>query len=216
MLPMLLALAGGSAIAGTATDEIRLGQPNYGGTGCPAGTASTTLSPDAQSLSILFDAYQAEAGGVIGRNTDRKACNIAIPVTVPQGYSVSIIQIDYRGFNTLPSGAQSRFSVEYFFAGSQGPAFAQNFFGPITQDFLINNTLRAEAVVWSACGADVNLRANRLPKLRLVAVMAAVAGIPLPLQFQPIHPLRHLCHLQHRSHLHRFRSPVTVIARLSQ
>lgn len=141
-------------------DGIRLGQPSYGGTGCPGGTAAATLSPDATSLSILFDAYQVEAGGMTGRQTDRKSCNVAIPVTVPQGYSVSIIQIDYRGFNSLPYGAQSRFNVEYFFAGTQGPAFSRDFFGATNEDFLINNQLRAEAVIWSACGAEPTLRAN--------------------------------------------------------
>ncbi|HLE01582.1 MAG TPA: DUF4360 domain-containing protein [Bdellovibrionota bacterium] len=162
MIPIIVVLAGSSAWAQgfAGPDGIRMGQPSYGGSGCPAGTASTTLSPDAQSLSILFDAYQVEAGGMSGKQVDRKSCNVAIPVTIPQGYSVSIIQIDYRGFNSLPAGAQSRFSVEYFFAGTQGPAFSRDFFGPTTDDFLINNQLRAEAVVWSSCGADVNLRAN--------------------------------------------------------
>lgn len=54
---------------------------------------------------------------------ERKTCNIAVPVHVPQGYSVSIFQIDYRGFNSLPYGAYSRFNVEYFFAGTQGPGY---------------------------------------------------------------------------------------------
>jgi len=41
-----------------AADDISLGEPGYGGTGCPAGTVSVTLSPDAKSLSLLFDQYQ--------------------------------------------------------------------------------------------------------------------------------------------------------------
>jgi len=27
-----------------------------------------------------------------------KSCNVAIPVHVPQGFSVSVLQVDYRGF----------------------------------------------------------------------------------------------------------------------
>ncbi len=140
-------------------DDIRLGTPGYGGNGCPAGTASVTLSPDNKALTLIFDQYSAQAGGFSGRIA-RKTCNIAIPVHVPQGFSVSIIAVDYRGFNALPYGSQSRFAAEYFFAGSVGPKVQRTFYGPLTQDYLINNNLAVGALVWSACGADVNLRVN--------------------------------------------------------
>lgn len=140
-------------------DDIRLGTPGYGGNGCPAGSASVTLSPDQKALTVIFDQYSAEAGGFNSRIA-RKSCNIAIPVHVPQGLSISIIAVDYRGFNALPVGAQSRFSAEYFFAGSVGPRVQRSFYGPLTQDYLINNNLAVGALVWSACGADVNLRVN--------------------------------------------------------
>lgn len=141
-------------------DDIYLGEPGYGGTGCPAGSASTVLSPDQKSLSILFDEYYVEAGGSTNKSFDRKSCNIAIPVHVPQGFSVSVLAIDYRGFNDVPAGARSTFQVEYFFAGVRGPRFTKNFNGPISDDYLIRNKLQASALVWSACGADVNLRTN--------------------------------------------------------
>lgn len=141
-------------------NNISLGMPGYGGTGCPAGTVSVTLSPDAKVLSLLFDQYQVAVGGSTGRRFDRKSCNVAIPVHVPQGYSVSVLKIDYRGFNFLPSSAQSQFNVEYFFAGSQGPSFTRNFVGPMDTDYLIQNDLLVTAMIWSACGVDVNLRTN--------------------------------------------------------
>ncbi len=141
-------------------DDVRLGNPEYGGTGCPAGSAAVAIAPDAKSLSILFDQFVAEAGGSTGKSLDRKTCNIAVPVHVPQGYSVSIFQIDYRGFNSLPYGAYSRFNVEYFFAGTQGPGYEKQFNGRLEDDFLLRNTLIASAVVWSDCGKSVILRAN--------------------------------------------------------
>ena len=151
-------------VAGTATiaraDDIALGQPAYGGTGCPGGSASATLSPDAKSLSILFDSYQVEAGGDTGKTFDRKSCNIAIPVHVPQGLSISVLSIDYRGYNNVPTGGNTNFNVEYFFAGVRGPSFSKTFNGPLDDDYLIHNELTAQAMVWSACGVDVNLRTN--------------------------------------------------------
>ena len=141
-------------------DDVRLGQPEYGGTGCPAGSAAVALSPDAKSVSILFDQFVTEAGGSTGRSLDRKTCNIAVPVHVPSGYSVSIFQIDYRGFNSLPYGAYSVFSVEYFFAGTQGPTYQKRFDGHLESNYLLHNQVAASAYAWSDCGSSVILRAN--------------------------------------------------------
>lgn len=158
-------------------DDISLGAPGYGGTGCPAGTVSVTLSPDAKSLSLLFDEYQVAVGGETGKSFDRKSCNIAIPVHVPQGLSVSILKIDFRGFNHLPRSANSQFNVEYFFAGTKGPTFQRKFRGPLDEDYLINNELVAEAIVWSGCGVDVNLRTNSSMRLSSLYNQEAMSSI---------------------------------------
>src|SRR5712675_2385790 len=160
-----------------ARGDISLGQPGYGGTGCPDGTVSVTLSPDQKSLSLLFDQYQLAVGGETGKSFDRKSCNIAIPVHVPQGLSVSILDIDFRGFNHLPESASSQFNVEYFFAGTRGPKFQRGFRGPLDEDYLINNKLTAQTIVWSGCGEDVNLRTNSSMKVNTVANREAMASI---------------------------------------
>ena len=128
-----LALGALAAAEPASADDIALGVPGYGGSGCPAGTVSTTLSPDAKSLSLIFDQYEVSAGGSTGRSYDRKSCNVAIPVHVPGGYSISVVSVDYRGFNHLPPRAASQFNVEYFFAGGRGPAFRRSFFGPLAR-----------------------------------------------------------------------------------
>lgn len=139
-------------------DDIRLGYPAYGGTGCPQNSASVALSPDQKSVSILFDQYVVEAGG--GRRLDRKTCNIAIPVTIPQGWSVSIFEVDYRGFVSIPSGGRAQFNVDYFFAGGNGVRTTKTFASGTSRDYLLTDRLAAEALVWSACGAQTNLRVN--------------------------------------------------------
>ena len=138
--------------------SIELGRPGYGGNGCPHGTASVTLSPDKKSLSIIFDEFLVETSR--RKKIARKSCNIAIPVHVPQGFSVSIIEADFRGYISLPRGAEARFSSEYFFAGQRGPRFTKRFRGEFDDEYLIGNTVGMEALVWSKCGADVNLRVN--------------------------------------------------------
>lgn len=157
---IVLLIASMASTTAFAIDGVYLGTPGYAGTGCRPGTASAILSPDAQQLSILFSDFVAEAGLSTGRQIDRKNCSIAVPVYVPQGYSVSILNIDYRGFNALPTGGRSTMTAEYFFAGSRGPVFSRSFYGPQNNDYLFQNGLVVSALVWSACGAAATLRAN--------------------------------------------------------
>lgn len=160
-----------SGLVAHAQSGIRLGQPAYGGTGCPGGSASATLSPDETALSILFDSYVAEAGASVGKTLDRKSCNISVPVQVPQGYSVAIFQVDYRGFNLIPGrGAYTRLDTEYFWAGSRGPRFSRVYSGPQTDNYTQSDGLIAQTLVWTPCGASVNLRVNS-------SVMAKTNGL---------------------------------------
>lgn len=139
---------------------LKLGTPAYGGNGCPAGTASVTLSPDETAVSILFDQFMTEAGGVTGKTVDRKSCNLTLPVQVPNGYSVSVFQVDYRGFNAVPAGGYNRFDAEYFWAGSRGPKITRMFNGPMMDSFTLTDRLLASTLVWTPCGQSVNLRVN--------------------------------------------------------
>lgn len=143
----------------TAADTISLGAPSYGGNGCPAGSAAATVSPDGSSLSILFDSYSVEAGG---RNPSiaRKSCNLSIPVHVPNGFSISLISADYRGFVDVPRAGSAQLDAEYFFAGRSGPAFRHAFRGGYSNTYTRTHNLAATANIWSECGKDVNLRAN--------------------------------------------------------
>src|SRR5262245_45001586 len=119
-------LSSATAYAGNPND-ISLGTPAYGGTGCPQGTVTAILSPDAKSRRVLYDEdwTQTEPGLKLAR----ASCNVAVPVHVPQGLSVSILAVDYRGFADIPSGGTGNFSVEYFFAGQKGPSRSVNFPG---------------------------------------------------------------------------------------
>ncbi len=166
-----------STLTAFAQDSISLGYPATGGNGCPAGTASAVVSPDGKQLSIIFDQFVAEAGQGSGRTMDRKSCNIAIPVHVPNGYSISILAVDYRGFVSLPQGATARLTAEYFFAGMRGPQFVKDFWGRQDSDYTFNNALGVQAMVWSPCGADVNLRVNASMMLKNMSAQTAMATV---------------------------------------
>ena len=161
MFKKIALIAALTVSAGAFAQGLELGYPSTGGNGCPQGTVSANLSPDNTQLSILFDQFIAEAGPGSGKTIDRKSCNISIPVTVPNGYAVSVVAVDYRGFVGLPSrSARARFSAEYFFANQRGPLLQRQFVGAQDTDYLIENDLLVTSLVWSACGASTNLRVN--------------------------------------------------------
>jgi hypothetical protein len=163
------------SLPANAQTALRLGKASYGGTGCPAGTAAVALSGDKKSLSLRFDQYRVAAGG--GRSFDRKSCNLAIPLSVPQGLSVSVVSAEYRGVNRLPAGAKAQFRAEYFFAGGRGPVLTRAFNGPLQGRFTLSDTIAAKSVVWSACGADVILRSNTSLRVNSSAGRAASSSI---------------------------------------
>lgn len=173
-------------------NDVRLGYPAYNGTGCPMGSASVALSPDAKSLSILFGSFMVEAGMNVGRTLDRKNCDIAVPVHVPNGLSVSVINVDYRGFLDLPAGTMAQMNAEYFFAGMRGPSFVRPFYGPTTNNYAFRNNLIATAQTWSPCGQDVTLRATasmfvRSPRANAMATVDSAdlrAGLIYSLQWR--------------------------------
>ncbi|HAJ62203.1 MAG TPA: DUF4360 domain-containing protein [Cyanobacteria bacterium UBA8543] len=125
----------------------------YGGTGCPGGSASVSVSPDGQELTILFDRFVAQ--GNISTQT-RKSCNLSIPIKVPQGFQISLYDADYRGY--VAPGTIGNLRAEYFFAGTRGPVFSRTFRGET--NYNVRDRLATVADVWSRCGDSINMRVN--------------------------------------------------------
>lgn len=172
------------ASASAEASRISLGEPAYGGNGCPAGSASITVTGDGQTMSVLFDQFAAEAGNTTGRRVDRKSCNLRVPVRVPNGYSVALIGVDYRGFNAIPGqGAYNDFRAEYFYAGSRGPVFQKRFVGPQADSFHITNNLIATNLIWSACSKEVifsiNASATSMSNAQMQQTMMIVDSIDI-------------------------------------
>ena len=78
------------------------------GNGCNSSSANATVTPDGQTLSVLFDNYQADIG--VGSSNPqalqiKKDCHILIDVDVPAGMQYAIVRTEYRGFAALPASA---------------------------------------------------------------------------------------------------------------
>ena len=140
------------------SDEIRVGVPAYGGTGCPAGSVGVTLSSTGDTeITLPFDQYTTS---VDGRTLDRRACNIAIPVSVSAGYQVALGVVEISGdAQILDQNAYAQINSEVFFAGSRGEYLQQKLENH-SGAFTLGGTLAEESLQWSACGAQVIARVN--------------------------------------------------------
>lgn len=141
-----------------AVAQVQIGEPAYGGNGCPKGSAAIVMTEDGRTMSVLFDKYIAEAGFTTGKRIDRASCNLRIPIHVPAGYSVTLMKVDYRGFNAVPSGGSTTFNAEYFYAGSKGGKHQKKTHGPKNDEFTTTDDV--VAVSWSPCGKDMIFGVN--------------------------------------------------------
>jgi hypothetical protein len=140
-------------------------QPSYSGTGCPGGSASAVLSPDGKTLSVLFDSYVAEAGNHVGTARVAKGCQLNIPFSVPTGYAVQVVKMDYRGFTALPAGSRSTFGAGFRFLEINGRTTAARrvlranvMVGPRSENFTLTSMIpRSE---FSPCGQNFLLAAE--------------------------------------------------------
>ena len=149
---LLLSLA-----APALADDVAIGEWAYDGSGCPAGSMSMALSADEKSVARSFDAF---AVGDNGAATDRKTCNLDIPVHIPSGMAAAVTGFHLRGTVTLPAGQKASLSTEMFFAGGHwaAPAFAFAATPGGKYDRAI--AVPAEQQIWSGCGDDGQLRLN--------------------------------------------------------
>ena len=106
-----------NAANGPDPGQVTINKVSYAGTGCPAGTVAEMLSDDLKAFTLLFDSYVAEGGPGIPLSAGRKNCQIAVDMRVPQGWSYTIVQVDYRGFAQIDRGATGTQKTSYYFAG---------------------------------------------------------------------------------------------------
>ena len=157
LVAALLALAATAAVAENPLPKVTFGEPGYGGSGCPDGTAQVIRGFSNQAAIYILDAYKV---GDNGRAIDRKTCAVAIPVDVPDGVSVAIRNVAIRGAAKLPDGLDATVSVEAFTASTHGEINEVPLSGAMDSGYLRFVTIPDDKLQWSDCGADTNLRVN--------------------------------------------------------
>jgi hypothetical protein len=151
----------GSSAEAPDPNQVHIQSIAYAGSGCPAGTVSESVAPDAKAFTLLFDSYVAEAGPGVSLAAGRKNCQIAVDLRFPQGWSYTIFDVDYRGYVQLDRGATGLQKSSYYFQGqSLGPSLQSTFTGPVDKDYHFRDSLGVDAVVYSPCGMSRALNLN--------------------------------------------------------
>jgi hypothetical protein len=154
-----------------------LGTPHIEGNGCPEGTVSAALSPDARVISIFFDEFRLE--NIAGTPPIQpKNCFIRVPVNLPPKTTLGVYSVDFRGFVDIQSNSSALFEAFTFMLGNnvttgwtphrlQLDARTQNFFAPMSEPFTIVGG--SGSPVWIKCGAtnlvlQIALKLGMIPR----------------------------------------------------
>ena len=156
LLPLSFLAFGGTSYS---APSLKIKKIQTGGTGCPNGTVTTSISNDQQAFTLIFDEFFVELAG--RRPSQRRACQIDLTMKVPAGWSYSIGTFDYRGYAYLEPGVQATQTAMYYFqGGSNSPTFTTRFGGNQEFDdvYSVRDTIAIAAAVWSPCGVNRNLQ----------------------------------------------------------
>ncbi len=165
LLPLVILLCSSLIAHAEAPPSVLIRNIQAIGSGCPQGSFSATISPDANTFSLLLDQYIAESTRQM--TLDRKACQLRVEFAVPSGWQFSVISADYRGFVNVEAGALATHQAIYSFDGSKPPnerpgfqdgsnySFkAQNFNGPFQDNYFIHNEINPRIAPWSPCQSN--------------------------------------------------------------
>jgi hypothetical protein len=159
-----LAATGAPASAAPASgpaDDMVIDVAAANGTGCPAGSAQVTMSPDNKAFTVTYSQFTAQTGPGTKPTDFRKNCQLALNMHVPQGFTFAIAGADYRGYAHLEHGASGTETANYYFQGeAQSTRIQHNFTGPADNDWEHTDSVGIASLSFLPCGEERYLNVN--------------------------------------------------------
>ncbi len=135
--------------------------------GCAAGTYSAVTSPDGIAISILFDNFSITAPAGADRGIERRTCNVAVELDIPQDHSLGVYRVDYRGFARLSAGQRSHLNVEYSVGSSdKRRRHSGKLQGEYDGEFLFTEKIGRGLMKRLGCGGDTVLNVAAVLELQ--------------------------------------------------
>jgi hypothetical protein len=162
---VFLSLTGATAYANPPSlpppDKVVVDVVSVNGSGCPAGTASVTVSPDNTAFTVTYSSYMAQVGVGALATDFRKNCQLGVQVHVPSGFTYAVTEADYRGFANIEHGASAVERANYYFQGTAPTAYVQHpIVGPFSDDWEFTDTADLVSLSWAPCGEERLLNIN--------------------------------------------------------
>ncbi|MEU8001851.1 DUF4360 domain-containing protein [Catellatospora sp. NPDC049111] len=163
------AVPGAGHATGPDPGTVYISSITYGGTGCPNGSASTSLSADRTAATMIFDVFVASTGTGVPVTERRKYCQVNLNLHIPRSLAwLATVKIDHRGYVQVPAGM----------TGSRGDAFhspdlvlgtpaQSSFAGPVAKDYLVSDTYLQAPLTSTLCVSETVRPDNVNTQVRL-------------------------------------------------
>jgi hypothetical protein len=128
------------------------------GSGCPQGSVVPVVAPDGLSFTLLFNGFAAEVGPSVNTKERAKDCNIRLKLHVPNGTTGTVTTVDTRGFVELDPGVTASQTSKYRFPGGAQATGTSTFSGPVTQDYVREDSIETTTTTQPRCGRPMHAR----------------------------------------------------------
>lgn len=151
----------GQSYAAPAIDEVQVKNLQANGSGCPVGSTTKLLvdtdgSGSADFFQVTFNQFDVERPG-----KSKKNCLVTAVLGIPQGWSFSVINVQYEGYAEIHKKHIGRLTTKYNFPFFSNSVTTQkNIPGYFEGEYSKQDTLGLFATVWSPCGKVAPLNMN--------------------------------------------------------
>lgn len=127
------------------------------GSGCNGASSSAVVTPDGQTLSVLFDNYVVDIGNGSSNpqaNKLQKDCRVLIDVDVAAGVQYALNQTDYRGFAAMPASAWGLHRFTQVVPNQPVVSMREaTIKGPTSGDYAVSVKQKPGRLIYSACNS---------------------------------------------------------------
>jgi hypothetical protein len=161
-----VAAVGSAQLADGGAAGVTIRDVTYRGTGCPAGSAAVSITPDGRQFEMTFSSFVATRGPGVAASEARKDCLLDVQLDVARGYAYSVSGADYQGFAQLDQGVVGQRASTYHFADEpREPAFVDDLKGPLSEEYQFTDTPKGEGKSCERDDDDARIRIRTSVKL---------------------------------------------------
>ncbi len=159
-LTSVLAVDADAQTARPKPNDVRIESLLYNGSGCPVGSVTSRVTPQADGVELSFSDLFASVGRGVAITGSRRFCQMVVGMHVPRGWSYAVAAIDYGGSVTLARRVGATQKSTLYFSGQLAQTELQSSFdGPVDRDYVLREEVPAQSLVWSSCteARDMNI-----------------------------------------------------------